>query len=364
MDIKNIINSYKSSNPIELASTPPSAWYTTPEIANLEQDSVFTNNWLIAARVEQFKQQGDYVATEIAGQPIVIVRSESIKAFYNVCRHHAAQVMKTGTGCARALTCPYHAWSYKLDGTLAATPKFAEVCNFDKSKNGLKEVRVEIWQQWVFICLNDNAAPLSEFLGDLVNQFEPLNIEKMNFHKRVSYEMNCNWKVYVDNYLDGGYHVPILHKGLNSALDGKLYKIEIKDKYCLQSCPTKKRDNEFSDVRTGTARYFWQYPNVMFNLYDGIMGIMIVEPISVDSCRVIFDYFFDDSNPKNTQEFKDNSVTIANKVQAEDSYVCESVQRGLASKGYDTGRLSVSKEAGEHLFHQLLHQDLSAAGTD
>ncbi|KGJ99594.1 SRPBCC family protein [Thalassotalea sp. ND16A] len=98
----------------------------------------------------------------------------------------------------------------------------------------------------------------------------------------------------------------------------------------------------------------------MVNLYDGIMGIMIVEPVSVDTGKVTFDYFFDNRNAKNSEEFKNNSVIVANKVQAEDTYVCESVQRGLASNGYDTGRLSVEKEAGEHLFHQLLHQDLSA----
>ncbi|WP_068547643.1 aromatic ring-hydroxylating oxygenase subunit alpha [Thalassotalea crassostreae] len=360
MDIKKVIAQYDPTNPLSKASTPPSLWYTEPEIAKLEIDTVFSNNWLIAARIDQLAKNGDYVATEIAKQPIVLVKGESIKAFYNVCRHHGAQVMETGTGCTRALTCPYHAWSYKLNGNLCSTPKFDGVENFNKSENGLIEVRCEVWQKWVFVCLNDNAPSLTEFLGSLNSEISALQPESMSFHQRVSYQLNCNWKVYVDNYLDGGYHVPILHKGLNSALDGKLYKIETKDRFCLQSCPTKKRDNEFSNVRTGTARYYWQYPNLMLNLYDGIMGIMIVEPISVDKCVVIFDYFFDNSNPKFTAEFRDNSVTVANKIQDEDTYVCESVQRGLASKGYDTGRLSVEKEAGEHLFHKLLFTDLSS----
>ena len=144
---------------------------------------------------------------------------------------------------------------------------------------------------------------------------------------------------------------------MNSALDGKHYKIKTQDRFFLQSCPTKPRDNEFSQVRTGTARYYWQYPNVMFNLYDAIMGVMIVEPIAVDKCRVIFEYYFDEQHPQITLEFKENSVTIANKIQDEDVDVCHSVQKGLASKGYETGRLSVQKEAGEHLFHRLLYQD-------
>lgn len=358
MKLEDMINLYDPSKPLQQASTPPSAWYTDQSIAALENDSVFGKNWLIAARVDQLQKVGDYVATEVAGQPIVIVRSEQINAFYNVCRHHAAQVMETGQGCEKALTCPYHGWSYKLDGSLAATPLFDGVSDFDKRDNGLKPVRCEIWEHWVFVCLDNDAPPLADFLGALHGQIAPLNGDNIQFHQRVSYDLNCNWKIYVDNYLDGGYHVPILHKGLNSALNFREYKIEIKDRYCLQSCPTKNNDNEFSNVRSGTAHYYWQYPNLMINLYEGIMGIIIVEPVAVDRCRVIFDYYFDDDNPQNTDEFKNNSVDIANKIQDEDASVCHSVQRGLASKGYDTGRLSVAKEAGEHLFHRLLHKDL------
>ncbi len=360
MNISELINSYQPNNRLENASTPPSAWYTNQEFAAIEQDTVFNNNWLVAARVEQLQDEGQYVATQVAGQPIVIVRGKTIKAFYNVCRHHAAQVVATGSGCSKTLTCPYHAWSYKLDGSLASAPKFSGVCDFDKSDYGLKQIHLQVYQHWVFICLGDTPLPFSDFLGELYTQLEQLNLQNMQFHQRVSYQLDCNWKVYVDNYLDGGYHVPVLHKGLNSALDGKFYKIEVNDRFCLQSCPTKQRDNEFSQVRTGMARYYWQYPNLMINLYDGIMGIMIVEPIAVDQCRVIFDYFFDQSHPQNTLEFKNNSVQIANKVQDEDAAVCVSVQQGLNSKGYDTGRLSVEKEAGEHLFHQLLHRDLSS----
>ncbi|KGJ99595.1 aromatic ring-hydroxylating oxygenase subunit alpha [Thalassotalea sp. ND16A] len=136
MDIKQLISQYNPDNPLELASTPPSAWYTNQDIAKHELNPVFSNNWLIAARCEQLQNTGDYVATEIAGQPIVLVKGESIKAFYNVCRHHAAQVMATGSGCTRALTCPYHAWSYKLDGSLAATPKFClQSCPTKKRDN-------------------------------------------------------------------------------------------------------------------------------------------------------------------------------------------------------------------------------------
>jgi choline monooxygenase len=358
MSIADIVDAYNPKLRLSQAYTPPSAWYTDQRFHGLEKDTVFTSSWLIAARLDQLQIVGDYIASEIAEQPIVVVNSETgIQAYYNVCRHHAAQVVESGQGCAKVMTCPYHGWSYRLDGSLIAAPLFDGVDNFVTQEQGLKKIRSEIWENWVFICLDDNAPSLETFLGDLYHQMTPLNLKGMSFYKRVEYELDCNWKVYTDNYLDGGYHVPFLHKGLTSALDNRYYQIEVNSKYCLQSCPTKSAENDFSQVRKGLARYYWQYPNLMINLYEGIMGITIVESLAVDKCRVIFEYYFDNSHPLITDEFKAHSVAAADKIQDEDVAICYSVQRGLASKGYETGRLSVKKEAGEHLFHQLLYQD-------
>lgn len=360
MSLADSINAYNPHVPLNQAHTPPSAWYTDESFCQLEKDTVFLSSWLLAARLDQLQSVGDYVATEIAGQAIVIVRGGSgIQAFYNVCRHHAAQVMATGQGCAKAMTCPYHGWSYRLDGSLIAAPFFEQVENFSKQQQGLRKIRCEGWENWLFICLDEHAPGLQDFLGDLYHQLEPLALSAMTFHKRVSYELACNWKVYVDNYLDGGYHVPFLHKGLMSALDNRYYKVEVSSNYCLQSCPTKTAENDFSQVRKGLARYYWQYPNLMLNLYEGIMGIILVESLAADKCRVIFEYYFDNTAPQISEEFKNNSVAVADKIQDEDVAICHSVQRGLASKGYETGRLSVTKEAGEHLFHRLLHRDFS-----
>lgn len=358
MDLKQVIQQYDPNTPLELAVTPPSAWYTDQQFAKHELKSVFGGNWLVAARVEQLKASGDYVAVDIAGQPVLVVKDKDIKAFYNVCRHHAAQVQPTGQGCTKALTCPYHGWNYRLDGSLASTPQFEGACEFNKADNSLVPIRCEVWQHWVFVCLDQNQVSLSEFLGELTHSLDDQKNQNMQFYHRVEYQLDCNWKVYVDNYLDGGYHVPVLHKGLNSALDFRHYKIENVDRHCLQSCPTRPGDNDFAKVRSGLARYYWQYPNLMLNLYEGIMGIILVEPISVDSCKVVFEYYFDEDNPKISEEFKAHSVTASDKIQDEDVEICLSVQKGLNSNAYDTGRLSPAREAGEHLFHRLLYQDL------
>jgi choline monooxygenase len=176
------------------------------------------------------------------------------------------------------------------------------------------------------------------------------------------YDIHCNWKVFVDNYLDGGYHVPHLHKGLNSVLDYKEYTIENEDRYCLQSSPmvTSTADTVTGATRKGDrAWYFWQYPNLMIDCYEGYMDTNLVLPVDVDHCRVIFDFYFGDVSEAH-REYNQQSVAVGARVQDEDLGICEAVQRGLKSRSYGAGRLSVRREAGEHLFHRLLAADLKA----
>jgi choline monooxygenase len=268
--------------------------------------------------------------------------------------------MESGTGCAKYLQCPYHGWTYGLDGQLNGTPQFGGAKDFDKKDNGLVPIRVDTWEKWIFVCLDDEAEPLNQYLGSLPDQLAPFRLDKLVFHKTVIYDLDCNWKVFVDNYLDGGYHVPILHGDLSGVLDCRDYSISIKDRYCLQDCPTSNTGDELSVVRSGDrAYYYWYYPNLMINLYEGVMDTNLVVPLAANRCRVYFDYYFGD-DPKYSDAFKEKSVEVAHRVQIEDEAICRSVQRGLASRAYDTGRLSPEKEAGEHLFHRLLYQDLKA----
>src|ERR1700752_3503959 len=184
-----------------------------------------------------------------------------------------------------------------VDGSLKGVPEFAGVRNFDREANGLIPVRVETWEHFVFVTFNPSAVALIAFLGDLPGRIATLDLPNLYFFARKPYTLACNWKVYVDNYLDGGYHVPHLHKGLNSVLDYKEYKIENEDRYCLQSSPMV---SSHDDAATGATRqgdrawYFWLYPNFMFNCYEGYMDTNLVIPIDVDHCRVVFDFYFSD----------------------------------------------------------------------
>jgi choline monooxygenase len=250
-------------------------------------------------------------------------------------------------------------------------PEFEGVKNFERKDNGLVPVKVETWEQFVFVNLDPNAVPLAEYLAGIVKRVTPLGLAKLHHFSTTSYDIHCNWKVFVDNYLDGGYHVPHLHKGLNSVLDYKHYTIENEDRYCLQSSPMVNSDqvNSDPDAATGTTRrgdrawYFWLHPNFMFNCYEGYLDTNLVIPVDVDHCRVVFDFYFSDVG-ESARAYNEQSVAVGNRVQDEDLGICEAVQRGLKSRAYGTGRLSVRREAGEHLFHRLLAADLKTGLTE
>jgi len=360
-----IIDRYRPEVPLEEACTIPAAWYFDPRILDLEQRTAFAATWQYACRLDQVREPGEFVSFELAGEPILVVRGSDgvLRGFFNVCRHHAAAVVTEPSGCAKRLRCPYHGWTYTLEGALKAAPAFEGVRNFDPAENSLVPVATAVWENWVFVRLANEGPTLEEFLGpEVVAQVRGLGLSKLHWFDRKHYIFDCNWKVFVDNYLDGGYHVPYLHEGLGSVLDYHKYTIENGRHHCLQSSPmvTRGAEAETGAVRKGErAMYYWFYPNFMLNWYEGVMDTNLVYPRGVDQTEVIFDFWFADVSEA-AREFNRASIDIANRVQDEDEGICRSVQRGLRSRAYDTGRLSVRREAGEQLFHRLLHADLSS----
>ena len=362
--VREIVDAY-AERPLADASTPPSSWHADPRIFDLERRTVFSRSWQIVGRTDQVREPGQYVSTVLAGEPVVVVRGNDnvLRGFFNVCRHHAAAVITKSEGTADNLRCPYHGWTYNLEGALVLTPEFGGVADFDRGANGLVPVQIGVWNRSVFARLNSGGPSLEDFLGgDLSERFERMNLEQMKWFERRTYMLNCNWKVFVDNYLDGGYHVPHIHGGLNSVLDYSNYTIETGERFCFQSSPliTDKGNLETAAVRTGKrALYYWIYPNFMINIYEDVMDTNLVIPRSVDRTEVVFDYYFTDVSEQ-AREKNAASIAVSEQIQSEDVAICESVQRGLTSRSYDTGRLSVRREAGEHLFHKLLYADLRA----
>src|SRR2546422_1152546 len=363
-NVRDILNLYNPQDPLDHAWTIPSPWYFDPSIHELEQQSVFAKSWQAVGRADQVRDKGNFFTADITGEPIVVARGEDdqLRAFYNVCRHHAAAVVTEAQGCAKQFRCPYHGWTYGNDGALKGMVEFEGVCNFDRAKNGLVPVKVDTWENFVFVNLDARAAPVRDFLGAVPGLVAPLQLEKkLNNFDRRTYMLNCNWKVYVDNYLDGGYHVPHAHKGLSSVIEYTKYTIENFERACLQSSPLSsgaKSESGVAAMRQGRAFYLWIYPNFMLNAYEGVMDTNLVLPLAVDKCAVVFDYYFADVSKKAVKK-NQASIKGREKGQEEDEAICDAVQRGLASRANVAGRLSVRREAGEHLFHRLLHAGLT-----
>jgi choline monooxygenase len=364
--LRDVVNMYNPYDPLEVAWTIPAPWYFDERIAALERASVFSDTWQVVGRTDQVRDHGQFFTAELAGEPLVVARGDDgqLRAFYNVCRHHAAAVVTEAQGCAKQFRCPYHGWTYGIDGTLKGMVEFDGVSNFDRAKNGLVPVRVDTWENFVFVSLEGRAAPLLDFLGIVPKLVAPLDLsKKLHFFDRRVYTLNCNWKVYVDNYLDGGYHVPHAHKGLSSVIEYTKYTIENFERACLQSSPLSSDSSSEVGVaatRQGRAFYLWLYPNFMINAYEGVMDTNLVLPLGLDRCAVVFDYYFTDTTAAAEASHKE-SIAVSEKVQDEDMAICDAVQRGLGSRAYVAGRLSVRREAGEHLFHRLLHADFTTA---
>jgi phenylpropionate dioxygenase-like ring-hydroxylating dioxygenase large terminal subunit len=363
--LNQIIESYDPDAPLAEAWTIPAAWYVDPRIMELERRTVFSRSWQLVGRADQLRKPGQYITWELAGEPLLVVRGDDqvSRGFFNVCRHHAAAILTSAEGEARNLRCPYHGWTYSLEGELRGTPDFIGVCDFDRAANGLSPVETAIWENWVFVKLDRDGPTLEDFLGaDLISRMSGLTLGDFHWMERRRYRLDCNWKVFVDNYLDGGYHVPYLHKGLDSVLDYGGYTIENGERFCLQSSPVVGNGAE---AQTGAVRkgdrafYYWIYPNFMINWYEGVMDTNLVIPLGIDRTEVVFDFYFTDVTEQ-SRERNLASVAVAERIQDEDVAICESVHRGLKSRSYTAGRLSVRREAGERLFHQLLHADLRA----
>jgi choline monooxygenase len=349
--------------PLDQARTIPAAWYHDANVHDAERAAVFGDAWVVAGRRDLVAEPGSFLTASVAGEPILVVRDQdgTLRAFANVCRHRAAPVMTEACGKATRLRCRYHGWTYDLAGRLRGVPEFDGVSGFCRDEQGLPPLAVAEWGPYVWVHGGAKPPALTEFLSPLPERTAG-RLEGLRFAGRREYEVACNWKVYVDNYLDGGYHVNTVHPGLAGVIDYGRYRTEVFGQASVQVSPLKPADAGSADVagvRGGTeAQYWWVFPNFMLNLYDGLMDTNVVLPLGPDRCRVVFDFFFAGGT---SETFVRDSIAVADRIQQEDMGICEEVQRGLGSRSYHTGRFSVRREAAGYHFHQLLGRRLQAA---
>ena len=351
-DLKSAI--LLAPQPLSHARALAARYFTDARMPELDARAVFAKSWQLVGHNSQLPDIGDHLVTDIAGLPIVLIRDIEgrLRAYHNVCRHRAGPLALCSGKGARGLRCKYHGWTYGLDGVLISAPEMANAEDFDLASIRLPELRVELWQGLIFVGA-EQAPAFSEFSAGWDTQLRTLSPKNYVFHRRVSYDVACNWKVYCDNYLEG-YHVPHIHPGLNSLLDYRAYVTETGDWFSYQYSPLQSDADLYG---SGDALYYFIYPNTMLNLLPGRLQSNRILPVDENHCRVEYDYYYIDeqvTDAVNARRAADQS--FSDEVQQEDISICEHVQRGLASGSYEAGRLNPLRENAVHHFHELLRR--------
>jgi choline monooxygenase len=354
---------------ITQAWTLPARLYTDETVFTAENEKIFSRTWQVVGHASQVAHAGDYFTTERAGEPLVFVRDldGKLRGFYNVCRHRAGPPAE-GCGSRKLFRCGYHGWTYGLDGVLISATEIEGVEGFRAEDFALKPVRTEEWFNLIFANLDPEARPLSESLGELPSQAQRFPFAEMKLFERRTYDMKCNWKTYVDNYLEG-YHLPSVHPGLNRELDYNAYVVEPHlpsmsgsslerfSGYVRQFSPIRGAQpgdatpRRYQDAADSTADYFWIFPNWMLNCYPDNVSLNIVVPVDPERSLAIFEWYLPEKD--HVLPSAKASVEFSEQIQIEDVAICEAVQKNLRSRSYSRGRYSVKQEKGVHAFHTM-----------
>ena len=333
--------------------------YTEDRWFAADQQAIISSSWQWLCHGEKLREPGAYVADEIAGVPIVVVRDRVgvLRAFYNVCKHRAHHLLE-GEGMTNNIVCPYHAWSYDLSGQLKAARHTSHLADFDVSGICLDEVQVEEFGGFVYVNLDPAAAPLAEQSGELgaeIARWAP-DVDRLTFAHRLEYEIASNWKNVVDNFLEC-YHCHVAHKDFVSLVDMDTYEVTTHGIYSSHMAEAGKSDNSAYDVSEATVTdhaVWWLWPNTCIMRYPGRGNMIVLKiiPMGAGRTRETYDFFLESAEPN---EAELESIRYLDEVlQVEDINLVESVQRGMQTPAFTQGRI-VNDPAGSGLSEHALH---------
>lgn len=310
--------------------------YCGEEALRTDRAQILRRTWQFVGHEAMAPNPGDYLAEEIGGAPVVVVRNAEagLAAFHNVCRHRAGALVADGAGhCGEAFVCRYHGWRYALDGRLRSATDFGAAPGFDPRQYGLFPVRVETWRGLVFVNLDLAAEPLAETLAPLARAGAS-DLPAYGLTQRRTHSIACNWKTYVENYLEG-YHLPMVHPEFDADVVVADYKVEIEGRVVFHSAPAR-------DGSVNAGLWAWLWPNLAINTYRYGYMVERMSAVGPEETRLDYFYFFD---PARAAELTEMFV-VSDRVTGQDKQVCEEVQRNLRTGVYRSGVLSPKHEQG------------------
>ena len=339
--------------------------YINPSWHKTDLESIIGKTWQWVCHVEKLKKPGSYTTINIANQPIMVIRDgkKILRAFYNVCKHRAHKLID-GEGLTNRITCPYHAWTYDLDGKLVRAPHTEKLDKFELKDICLNEVQVEEFCGFIFVNLDKEAASLqtqSENLENEIKHWAP-DIEKLTFGHRLEYDIKSNWKNVVDNFLEC-YHCPTAHKDFCELVDMDTYKVTTYGIYSSHMAEAGNSPNAAYDVSSATVKthaVWWLWPTTCLMRYPGRSSMIVLNiiPAGPDRTLETYDFFLETPQPN---EMELESIRYLDEVlQVEDINIVESVQRGMNTPAFTQGRIvndpegSGKSEHAVHHFHGLV----------
>jgi len=339
--------------------------YTEARWASVDRDAIFRRSWQWVCHIEKLREPGSYVVVEVAEQPIAVLRDREgvLRAFYNVCKHRAHELL-SGEGQLSRIMCPYHAWTYRLDGQLVRAPETEGLADFAVEDVCLDAIQVEEFCGFVYVNLDPTAAPLAEQAGDLgneIHQWAP-DVKDLTFAHRLTYDIKSNWKNVVDNFLEC-YHCPTAHKDFCTLVDMDTYKVTTHGIYSSHMAEAGKSANAAYSVEGATVTdhaVWWLWPNTCIMRYPGRGNMIIMQIIPAGENRTLetYDFFFETAEPNESEQ--EAIKYIDDVLQAEDIALVESVQRGMNTPAFTQGRIvydaggSGKSEHAVHHFHGLV----------
>ena len=336
-------------------NTLPARYYTDPENFRREMESFFFRMWICAGRSEQIRQAGDFFLREVAGESIIVTREPAgeLRAFYNVCRHRGTRMCREAEGhLAGRIQCPYHGWTYGLDGRLLGAPHMEE--SFPHEQYPLHAVRVEEWDGHVFLNLDADAPPLRTQLADLPEKFAPWRMQDLRRYERTRYEVQANWKLIVTNYNEC-LHCPVLHPMLSRISDylsgtndppQPTYiggSMEFRDAVETMSVDGKRPRAclpGLTGERCKQVLYYTVFPNLLLSLHPDYMMTHTLWPVAVDRTEVICEWHFHPEEMAKPGFSGDDAVEFWDITNREDWGISELSQKGISSRAYTPGPYS------------------------
>ena len=340
--------------------TIPWSWYSDPAVLQLERHRIFRRTWQYVGRGDQVAEPGSFCTSDAGGVPVVVVRDRDgvLRAFLNVCRHRGSLVCE-GEGRRETLQCPYHAWTYGLDGTLRSAPRAdRELVAPDRDALGLVRLPVDTWGPFVFVNPDPDGAPLADTLGELPELVAGagFDVDRLRFHHRSHSEYEANWKVCAENFLEC-YHCQVAHPSFSKVVDVSedAYRLEESPWFSSQYGPVKARWQGAFDPRGEVARgqFHFLWPNLTINVMPGHANLSLgpILPLAPERTSRFLDYFV---GPDVDEAWTQEMLEFDAQVGAEDTVLVERVQKGMRAGALDHGHLLVESERLIAHFQRLL----------